>query len=93
MSQENQFIEAAKNVERVKEELEQAYEKLNTIMAELGTDIYAQDQETKLVYKIVKPKGTFTYYRDLDYVRTAKEGERAGTLSKKEAEQMGFELK
>jgi hypothetical protein len=92
MSQENQFIEAAKNVERVKEELEQAYEKLNVIMAELGTDIYAQDQETKLVYKIVKPKGIFTYYRDLDYVRKAKEGERAGTLSKKEAEEKGFSL-
>jgi hypothetical protein len=42
---------------------------------------------------VVKPKGTFTYFKDLDYVRTAQEGERAGTLSKKEAESLGFALK
>lgn len=92
MSKEN-FLEAAKTVERIKEELEYAYEKLNSSMADLGLDAYVQDPETKLVYKIVKPKGTFTYYRDIDYVRTAKEGERAGTLSKKEAEEKGFSLK
>ena len=88
----NKFVEAAKNVERIKEELEQAYEQLNTAMNEMGFDSYFQDPETKLVYKTVKPKGTFTYYRDIDYVRTAKEGERAGTLSKKEAQEKGFNL-
>lgn len=92
MSKEN-FLEAAKSVESLKDQLESAYEKLNASMSELGLDTYVQDPETKLVYKIVKPKGTFTYYRDIDYVRTAKEGERAGTLSKKEAEEKGYSLK
>lgn len=91
--EKNGFVEAAKTVEDLKEQLDKAYEKLNTIMTELGVNTYTQDPETKLVYKIVKPKGTFTYYRDIDYVRTAKEGERAGTLSKKEAEEMGYSLK
>ena len=88
-----EFLNATKTVERIKEELEYAYEQLNTAMKGLGVDAYVQDPETQLVYKVVKPKGTFVYYRDLDYVRTAKEGERAGTLSKKEAEAAGFTLK
>ena len=92
MSKEN-FLEAAKKVESLNDQLEAAYQELNTAMSELGLNTYAQDPETKLVYKIVKPKGTFTYYRDIDYVRTAKEDERAGTLSKKEAEEKGFNLK
>ena len=89
----NNFLEAVKMVEGLKDALEVAYQQLNTAMTDLGVDAYVQDPETKLVYKIVKPKGTFTYYRDIDYVRTAKEGERAGTLSKKEAEEKGYSLK
>lgn len=93
MSKESNFLEAAKNVERIKEELEQAYETLNLTMADLGVGAYLQDAETKLVYKLVKPKGRFVLFADIDYVRTAKEGERQGSLSKKEAEQQGFNLK
>lgn len=92
MSKGNIFLEAAKNVERIKEELEQAYETLNLTMLDLGMGTYLQDSETKLVYKIVKPKGQFIKYKDIDYARTAKEGERQGSLGKKEAEQQGFSL-
>ena len=86
------FVEAARAIEILKGELETAYERLNSAMTELGVDAYVQDDASKLVYKIVKPKGTFTYYRDIDYVRTAKEGERAGSLSKKEAQEKGFSV-
>lgn len=92
MTKESNFLEASKMVENLKDALEVAYNQLNAAMSDLGLDAYLQDPETKLVYKIVKPKGTFTYYRDIDYVRTAKEGERAGTLSKKEAQEKGFNL-
>lgn len=87
------FLEAVKMVENLKDALEVAYTQLNNAMSELGLDAYVQDPETKLVYRIVKPKGSFVYYKEVDYVRTAKEGERAGTLSKKEAELRGFNLK
>jgi len=92
MSKEVNFLEAAKTVEKLKEELEVAYEKLNSSMVELGLNTYVQDSETRLVYKVVKPGGRFMKFSDIDYVRTAKEGERAGTLSKKEAQEKGFNL-
>jgi len=93
MTRQVRFLEAAKKVEKIKEELDQAYEELNSSMADLTLGTYIQDEETKLVYKVVKPKGQFTHYKDIDYVRTAKEGERQGSLSKKEAEEKGFSLK
>ena len=93
MSKESNFLEAAKKVEQLKEELDVAYQALNSSMVELGLNTYVQDSETKLVYKVVKPGGKFMKFSDIDYVRTAKEGERSGSLSKKEAEQVGFDLK
>lgn len=92
MTKELNFVVAAKLVEALKDSLEVAYQRLNNTMVELGVDTYVQDPETKLVYKIVRPKGSFVYYKEVDYVRTAKEGERAGTLSKKEAQEKGFNL-
>ena len=93
MSKEDNFLEAAKTVEKLKEELDQAYQELNGALIELGLGTYVQDPETKLVYKVVCPKGQFVYYKEIDYVRTAKESERSGSLSKKEAEEKGFSLK
>ena len=93
-TKEQAFIELAKKMEKQAEEMNATREALNAAMAELGLNTYAQDQETGAVYKVIKPLGTFTYYRDIDYKRTALEGERGGTvLSKKEAEEAGFALK
>jgi hypothetical protein len=87
------FLDIAKYYEQLKEKMDEVREDLVKAMGELGVGTYAQDSETNVVYKIVKPTGTFVYYKDLDYVRTALEGERAGSLSKKEAEEQGFVLK
>lgn len=93
MSKEQRLIEAAKSYEEKIEALNAAREELTSALTEMGVDKYAQDPETKVVYKVIKPTGTFTYYRDIDYKRTAKEGERGGTvLSKKEAQEAGFTL-
>lgn len=87
MSKER-FVELAKKYEEQQEELNKTREELTAAMKEVGLDQYAHDPETGLTYKIIKPNGTFTYYRDIDYKRTAKEGERGGTvLAKKEAEE------
>lgn len=87
------FLELAKYSEQLKEKSDEVRKELNQVMQELGYDVVLQDPDTLTVYKLVKPNGTFMYYRDIDYVRTAQIGERAGTLSKKEAEALGFVLK
>lgn len=90
---EQVFIELAKRYEVMQEEMDKVRDALEVAMKELGVDKMIQDPETMMVYKVVKPKGTFMYYRDLDYKRTAAPGESGGTvLSKKEATEAGFVL-
>lgn len=93
--QENskKFIELAKSLEALQDKSGKIREELEAVMRQLDYDHTCQDAETGAVYKIVEPKGTFMYYKTIDYVRTSLEGERAGTLSKKEAESLGFVLK
>jgi hypothetical protein len=91
---QKEFVRLAAKYEAIKDELDDTREKLQSVMKEVGLDTYTQDPNTLLVYKIHKPNGTFMYYRDIDFKRTAKEGEKGGTvLSKKEAEEAGFTLK
>ena len=93
MSKE-QFVQLAKKLEKQQEEINTTREELTSVMTALGLETYAQDPDTLAVYKIIKPLGTFTYYKEIDYKRTALEGERGGTvLAKKEAEEAGFNLK
>lgn len=87
------FIELAKQLEALNDQRDALREELTQTMLALGLGTLAQDSVTGIVYKVNKPKGTFTYFRDIDYVRTAKPDERAGSLSKKEAEEAGFNLK
>ena len=94
MTKEQRFIDLAKRHEDLQAEMNLLREDMTAAMLDLGVDKYAQDPETMAVYKIIKPLGAFTYYRDIDYKRTALDGERGGTvLSKKEAEEAGFILK
>lgn len=89
-----EFVMLANQIEAEQEKLQEKKDRLTALMLELGVDTYAQDLNTLAVYKIIKPTGTFVYYKDIDYKRTALDGERGGTvLSKKEAEEAGFTLK
>lgn len=90
---QERFIELAKQYERARTEIDAIRDELQVAMLAMGYDKYAQDPETGAVYKTVKPNGTFIYYRDIDYKRTALDGERGGTvLSKKEAQEAGFDV-
>lgn len=91
--QQKRFIELAKKSEQMAKERDAVREELEAVMRQLDYGSTCQDPETGAVYKIVEPKGTFMYYRNVDYVRTSIGDERAGTLSKKEAESLGFVLK
>lgn len=95
MSKEQEFINLAKTYEKLSEELDTVREELTVAMVALGVDKYAQDDETGAVYKTVKPNGTFVAFRDIGYKRTNLEGEKGGggtVLSKKEAQEAGFNL-
>jgi hypothetical protein len=90
---QTKFLEVSKYYEQLKDKLDLAREELEGLLKHMPLNSYYQDPATMAVYKIVKPKGTFVQYRDVDYVRTALEGEVKGSLSKKEVEEQGFYLK
>jgi len=90
--QQQKFLEISKRVETLKEEMKALLPTLNELMAEMEIGELFQDPETGLVYKIQAAKGTYVYFNPIEYVRTKKSGETAGTLSKKEAEEAGFTL-
>jgi hypothetical protein len=93
MTKEEQFIKLAKEYETQKDLAETIREELEVAMLALGYDKYAQDPETRAVYKTVKPDGTFVSYRTITFKRTAMTGERGGAvLSKKEAQEAGFDV-
>lgn len=86
------FLELAERIEQINEEKLKLQEELELEMKKLGIDTFLQDPETGVVFQIVKPTGTFMYYKEIDYIRTKKEGERQGSLSMKKAEEAGFVL-
>ena len=87
-----QFVSLAKEVEAIEEKLSKKREELALLMTEVKVGTYIQDPILGTVYRVSKPKGRYVTFSDIDYVRTALEGERAGSLSKKEAEANGFKL-
>lgn len=86
------FLDLAVQMESLTDQVNVLREALNEEMKVMGIGKMVQDSSSGLVYKIVEPNGQFTYFKKIDYVRTAKESERAGSLSKKEAESSGFRL-
>ena len=89
---ENRFLALTKIKEDLILQLKAIDADLEAAMQTLGVDKMLQDPDTLLVYKIVKPRGTFISFKDIGYVRTKKEGEERGELSAKEAEAAGFVL-
>jgi hypothetical protein len=90
---EDQFLYLARKFEEKKKELEEVSDQLSNVMEQIGVGQYVQDPITNAVYKIITPEGTYVTFRKISYKRTALEGERGGTvLSKKEAEEAGFNL-
>lgn len=84
------FLELAREFETLSAKFEEVKGLLEREMRSLDYDYMCQDPTTGVVYKIVKPRGRFVHYADIDYVRTAMEIETRGSLSKKEATEAGF---
>lgn len=92
------FIGAVEAYEAEKERAKQAREALDAAIAELmANDNLAglpgpfQDVNG-VVYRLTVPSGTYVEFRRLDYQRTRKPGEKKGSLSLKEARELGFVL-
>lgn len=89
---QKRLFELASDIESLKKQQTKNYEELNQVLSLLGVGTYHQDPLTKAVYKVVVPTGTFIEYKTIGYERTAVSGEKRGTLSKKEAKEMGFNV-
>ena len=87
---EKEFVELSKRYEIAKDELKMLKEKLVDLEINIGLISFQDDEGT--VYSIVRPSGTFIYFDTISYKRTRREGERSGTLSLKEAKELGFDV-
>ena len=83
-------LELIKRYEQLKEEMKTVKEQMDIELQAIGIGQYFQDPETKIVYKISTPKGKFVYFDTITFERTKKADERSGSLSKKEAQEVGF---
>lgn len=86
------FLELSKKYESLKEQMKELKPVIQTLLLEIGAGTMFQDPATSLVYRIVRPKGTFISFDEIAYERTKKSTEFKGSLSKKEAEAAGFNL-
>ena len=84
-----------------KEAIKAYHEEYKTVIAEVAAEsmdsnhfhgIMFQDPLTSLVYEVVEPDGKYVYFEKLSLNRTKKDDEKRGTLSKKKAEENGFDI-
>ena len=90
---QQKIIAKANELEAAKETYKVLRAELDALLVQVPMNSLFQDPTTKLVYKVVVPKGTFIEYKTIDYVRTKKADEDKGSLSMKEAEAAGFTVK
>ncbi len=85
------FVELDKKKAEYKLFLEQYRQAVNTVKEEIGLGGHFQDYEG-IVYQVHDCEGKFVPFDKLEIKRTKRSGERAGTLSKVKAEDMGYVL-
>ena len=79
-----------------KAEITAYYEELDKVLTEVVAEVGMNgmfQSEDGTVFKITEPKGKYIPYKDLEYLRTKRADERAGTLSAKEAKEAGYDVK
>lgn len=89
---QQKFLEKSARYEELKAEMKELKPEMDELLTEIGVGAYFQDPNTKLVYKVTVPKGRYVYNEIIGYDRTKKSDEKRGDLSKKEAQEAGFEL-
>jgi hypothetical protein len=89
---QQKFLALAKRKEDLTRQLKQVNTELAETMRQLPIGEMFQDPADGVVYQTIYPTGTFVEYKNIDYIRTRKEGETKGSLSMKEAQAAGFVL-
>jgi len=88
---EEKIVELVEAKEELKRQMLEVDGKLEQQLVALGIGKAFQAPDG-IVYQVVRPNGTFMYFKTIDYVRTKRAHETKGTLSKTEAKSMGFEI-
>jgi len=83
-------------LDKKKTELDKFYDEydaaVKAVADESGLGSFFQDADGT-VYKTEVPAGRFIHYKQLAVVRTRREGEKAGSLSLKAAQEAGYSVK
>ena len=87
------FIELEKRKDEIKKYFEELQASIEEVVKEVGVGGAFQDPTDNVVFKMTVPEGKFVKFDKYGYDRTKREGERAGTLSVKAAEELGFKVK
>jgi len=74
-----------------KAEIKRYYEDLAEVLEVLGTDAHFQSPEG-LVFLVEEADGRYVKFEKLRYIRTKKADEKRGELSKKRAQELGYEF-
>jgi len=88
----HRLIELDKKKEEIKRYFEELEAATKAVLAEQGMDSFFQDPSDGTVFQIVKPEGTFIKFKEVDYIRTRREGEKKGSLSLTKARDAGFDI-
>jgi hypothetical protein len=78
--------------EKLKKEMEEINSKLEESLKSLGLGHMFQSEDGT-VFRVSKPTGTYISFREIDYDRTRREGEKSGSLSLTDARNAGYEVK
>lgn len=89
---EETLITLSLQKEKLKKEMEETNAKLDEVLKGLGLGHMFQAQDGT-VFRVSKPTGTYISFREIDYDRTRREGEKSGSLSLTDARNAGFEVK
>jgi len=87
--QEN-FLNMVERFEALKEEMKALKLQMHEELESIGPNSYFKGNG--VVFKVVRPEGTFISFDKIGYVRTKKPTEKRGSLSVKEAKEAGFDL-
>lgn len=83
-------IRLAKAKEAITEQYKKASQDLEQALQDVGVDKFIQDPESLVVYQVVRPKGRYVVFAEIDYQRSRLPGEKSGDLSNSRAEEAGF---
>jgi len=87
---QQKFLALAKKREELAKQLKLVNNELADTMRQMPLGEMFQDPADAVVYQVVVPGGIFVEYKNVDYIRTRRDGETKGSLSMKEANAAGF---